>query len=315
MNSFRDGRIEYIINPAAGSSSTKLLVWQFREYLLEHNYDLKIRTLSNIHDVRNAATNAASDKDCSLLIVAGGDGTIREVARCVQQKELPIMILPCGTENLIASELGYDEKVSTLIKYFEEANIKTIDLGRIEDRVFTSVVGIGFDAAVVHHLHEHRKGNIDFMDYFWPLWRTFWTYDFPLIKVTVDDEQVFNDRGIAIVGNISRFGLGLEICQKADYSDGLLDICIFKCDWQLPLLKHSFMASIKKHIGSKNTHYYQAKKISVESPQKNVYYELDGDPGNSLPIDISVIPQALNIVISKDAKPAGMRTRFMRLLG
>ena len=93
--------------------------------------------------------------------------------------------------------------VDKLIKAFEGGCKRPLDLGMINGRCFTSIAGFGFDGAVIHRMNAFRTGHINHLDYFWPIWRTFWEYDFPPMLVLADGVEIFNDRGLVFVGNIS----------------------------------------------------------------------------------------------------------------
>jgi diacylglycerol kinase family enzyme len=223
--------------------------------------------------------------------------------------------VPCGTENLLANELGFDEKLKTIIKAFEGWFIRPLDLGSVNGKCFTSIAGFGFDGQVVRRVSEQRRGHIDYFDYFWPIWRTFWDYKFEAMKVTVDGSEIFNGRGLVFVGNISRYAVGLQILQYADFSDGLLDVCIYKCASRVHLAKHSILTVLKRDADCSDVIYRQGKAISVSSQSTGIDTEIDGDPGPALPVQIKVIPQAVNCVVPEGAKPAGIRTRIIRALG
>ena len=225
------------------------------------------------------------------------------------------MPIPCGTENLLANELGFDLHLQTLIDAFEGNCIKPLDLGMINEQCFMSIAGFGFDGAVVHRLCQHRTGHISHLTYFWPIWRTFWEHDFPAMKVVVDGKEIFNDRGLVFVGNTSRYAIGLNICKNADFGDGLLDVCIMKCHDQAHLIGHSINVVFKKHTHSRSVIYTQGQSIQVTPADGPVYCQIDGDPGPELPADIKVIPQAIQILIPPGAKPAGLRTRLKRMIG
>jgi diacylglycerol kinase family enzyme len=135
------------------------------------------------------------------------------------------------------------------------------------------------------------------------------------MKVTVDGEEIFQGRGLVFVGNISRYAVGLQILHYADFSDGLLDVCIYKCASQAHLVKHSVLTILKQHADSSDVIYRQGKEISVSSQSTDIDTEIDGDPGPALPVQIKVIPQAVNCVVPEGAKPAGIRTRIIRALG
>lgn len=131
----------------------------------------------------------------------------------------------------------------------------------------------------------------------------------------MDGEEIFNGRGLVFVGNISRYALGLEILHHANFSDGLLDVCIYKCVSQVHLVKHSVMTVLKHHAHRPDVIYRQGKNITVSSQTSTIKTEIDGDPGPGLPVEIKVIPRAVNVMVPEGARPAGMRTRFIRALG
>jgi len=311
-----DGYIDYIVNPKSGASSSKLTGRRFQEYLVKKGFDVRVSLTASLDNACELATDAAVDYDCAMVVVAGGDGTVREVAHGLEGSDKPLLIVPCGTENLLANELGFDEKLKTIMRTFEAGYIRPLDLGSANGKCFTSIAGFGFDGQVVKRVSEQRKGHhIDYLDYISPIWRTFWTYKFGAMKVGVDGEEIFDGRGLVFVGNISRYAVGLQILHHADFGDGLLDVCIYKCASRVHLVKHSVMTILKQHAGSGDVIYRQGKNFTVSSESAHIETEIDGDPGPDLPMKITVIPQAVNVMVPEGAKPAGIRTRIIRALG
>ncbi len=310
-----DGYIAYIVNPKSGASSSKFTSRQFNQYLIEKGFDVRLSLTDSLEHACELATDAAVDYECAMVIAVGGDGTVREIAHGLEGSDKRLLIVPCGTENLLASELGFDEKLKTLIRTFEAGYIRPLDLGSANGRCFTSIAGFGFDGQVVERVSERRTGHIDYCDYVWPIWRTFWNYKFDTMKVEVDGEEIFDGPGLVFVGNISRYAVGLQILHHADYGDGLLDVCVYKCASRLHLVKHSLVTVLKQHADSGDVIYRQGSNITVSSETGRIRTEIDGDPGPALPVSISVIPQAVNCVVPEGAKPAGIRTRIIRALG
>jgi len=304
--------ITLIINPRAGARCEKRLACRFIEYLEKKNFKLQIHYTQHQNHAKEIAADAAVKYDCQLVVVAGGDGTIRETVSGLEGSDKPLMLLPCGTENLLANELGYKFNFKTAVKVFEAQILHPLDLCKANDRFFTSVGGIGFDGDVVKLVDARRKGNITHLHYFMPIFQSFMKYDFPKFTVEADDEVIFDDRGLAIFGSISRYAVGLPILQKADYGDGLLDICIYKCHNRPALLYHSLMTVFKRHRKSKNVIYKQCKKIKIYSDVK-METELDGDPGPAMPLEISIMPQAVKVLIPPGSKPIGMKRRIFRI--
>jgi YegS/Rv2252/BmrU family lipid kinase len=307
-----NGYIALIINTKSGASSNKPIVNKFIEYLQQNNYKTKIDYVESMSHARTLAADAAVKYDCSVVIVAGGDGTIREVIQGLEGSDKPLMIIPCGTENLLANELGYKMTLKNAISTLESQISRPLDLGKANNNFFTSVGGIGFDGEVVKLVDDQRKGNITQLHYFLPIWKTFWSYTFPKITVEVDDKVVFSDRGIVIFGNISRYAIGLPLLRLADIGDGLLDICIYRCSNKITLLYYSLLTIFKSHCKSKNVIYKQCRKFKIYS-DSFIRTELDGDPGPDLPIEVTIIPQAVKVLVPPKSKPVGMRKRFFKL--
>ena len=309
-----DGYIAYIVNPKSGASSGKRMISSLADYIKQNGFDMRTSLTESLEHCRQLVRQAAQDDKCQLVIVAGGDGSVRQAVQALQATGKPLLILPGGTENLLANELGIDGRTDTLIKAFCGNCIRSLDLGSADGRYFTCIAGFGFDGDIIKFVNSQRLGHISHMDYFWPIWRTFWTHSFPIMDIKIDGEQIFNGSAMVFVGNISRYAVGLEILDNANYSDGLLDVCIYKCDSRIRLAKHSLMTLLKKHSNCSDVIYKQGKCIEITSPDPNVNTQLDGDPGPTLPLKINIIPNAVNLLVPPNAKPAGIRTRLMRIL-
>jgi diacylglycerol kinase (ATP) len=309
-----DGYISLIVNPKSGCTHTGIQTRPLERYFAAAGFEVRPSLTRNLRDACDLATEAAVDYNCAVVVAAGGDGTIREVAQGLEGSDKPLLIVPQGTENLLANELGYDHTLETVVRTFEEGVTKTVDLGKVNGKCFTSIAGFGYDGDVVAMVQQARRGHISYVDYVWPVWRSFWAYKFPPMKVTVDGSEIFDDRGLVFVGNISRYALGLNILHRADCGDSLLDVCIFKCRNRLRLLKHSLCTVVKYHAPRKDLIYVQGKKIRVTADLPGINTEIDGDPGPSLPVGIEIIPQAIKVLVPEKARPAGLRARIIRAL-
>ncbi|MHC4540509.1 MAG: diacylglycerol/lipid kinase family protein [Planctomycetota bacterium] len=285
-----DGYISYIVNPKAGASSSKRIGRRFEQYLVRKRFEVRGSLTASLTHACELATDAAVDYNCAMVVAVGGDGTIREVAHGLEGSDKPLLIIPQGTENLLANELGFDERLKSIIRTFEAGYVRPLDLGRANGKCFTSIAGFGFE-------------------------RTFWEYKFEPMQVEVDGEEIFAGPGLVFVGNISRYAIGLQILHYADFGDGLLDVCVYRCASQLHLAKHSLMTILKHHADRRDVIYRQGKNIAVRSSTARIRTEIDGDPGPPLPVQINVIPHAVNCIVPERAKPAGIRTRIIRAIG
>jgi len=284
-----------ILNPISGYARSRQLPIRLRRRLEEEGFEAYFHITCGPDDAKRAASGAADRFDA--IVVAGGDGTIREVIDGLAGRSVPLAILPTGTENLLAKELKVpSNNLEALIASLKGGRLQNLDLALANGRHFLMVSGVGFDAEVLHHLLRYRTSNITHLTYFWPIWRTFWEYAFPPISAWVDGEKlVDNQRGLLFVSNIRRYAVGLRICMQARCDDGLLDVCFYPCTHQIPLLLHAWRTVWGRHVRQGGAVYRQGRTVRVESNQR-IAFQTDGDPAGFLPAQFSIRQHQVKIL-------------------
>ncbi len=99
---------------------------------------------------------------------------------------------------------------------------------------------------------------------------------------------------MVFLGNMARYALGLPVVRDARPDDGLLDLCIFSCRDRRQLIAHSLRTVLKKHIEHPDVRYARVRQVRIESAEA-VPIELDGDPGGTLPLDVSIRAAAVRV--------------------
>jgi len=245
----------------------------------------------------DATRYARSMLDRAELVVSwGGDGTVRELASALVGTNVPVLACPLGTENLLAKELRIPGHPHRLAEIVTTGRTVDCDLGKVNGQDFLLIMGIGFDGEVVRRLATVRRGHITHLSYFWPIWRTFWEHDFPRIRVVADGEEVFDGYGLAFMGNISRYAVGLRICRDARYDDGLLDLVVFSCHQQHALVLHAAWTLLRLHPLKGDVIYRQVRKARIETASP-VPSQTDGDVGPYTPLDVSVHSGKLRLLV------------------
>ena len=234
--------------------------------------------------------------DARAVVVWGGDGTVNEVAAGLAGTRVPVLPCPAGTENLLAKELRVPGDPYKIIQVLRTGPVVDCDMGLINGQNFMLIIGVGFDGEVVRRLAAGRTGHISHLSYFWPIWRTFWEHDFPRMKIVADGQEIFNDYGLAFIGNISRYAVGLRICRDARYDDGLLDLVVFGCRQQTALVLHAAWTLLRRHPLKGDVVYRQFRHLRIDT-DRPVPSQVDGDVGPSAPLDISVAPSRLRLII------------------
>lgn len=286
--------VHVIINPKSGHGGQKLLLRELRTEMQRIGRELIEYVTTSPGDATRHARRIAPN--ASAVIAWGGDGTANEVANGLAGTAVPLLVAPAGTENLLARELRIPKRPSDLIDLLQYGRVMDCDMGLINGRSFHSILGVGFDAEVVRRLTSTRTGHISYLSYFWPIWRTFWEHDFPHLRIVADGEEVFDDRGLAFVGNISRYSSGLRICRDARFDDGLLDLVIFHCHEQTGLILHAAWTLLRLHPLKGNVIYRHARTIRIET-DKPITCQMDGDVGPNTPLNISISPHKIKLVI------------------
>jgi diacylglycerol kinase family enzyme len=237
------------------------------------------------------------------VVAAGGDGTVSVVA-VRTPNDVPIAILPLGTENLVAKYLQLTCNPAELALAIAQGTTKQIDCGLANGKIFLVMVGIGFDAQVVLEMTRQRKGHIHHWSYAMPIWKSILAYRFPKLKITCQEQsdapKTWTARWV-FVANLPRYAAGLPIASWAESDDGRLDVCTFKRGGLFRSLYYFAFLFLNRHRmlnafrTCKATHIRIEVDGGVETP---VAYQLDGDHGGELPVEIEVIPNRIKLIVS-----------------
>jgi diacylglycerol kinase (ATP) len=280
-------RVFAILNPVAGASSQ-------RQRVRADGVDVELAVTAAAGDGIRLASAAARHADAVVAI--GGDGTVGEVVNGLTGTDVPLLIWPTGTENLVAKALGFAPCEEVLAGCLRHGSELTIDVGVANGRSFLVVAGVGFDAEVVHRLARHRSGHITHLSYSGPIWRTFWEHRFPALRVETDDGRRWEGRGLVFVGNIGRYALGLPVVRDAHPGDGALDLLILPCANHLTLIGHSIRTLMRRHIEHPGVIYRRVQRVRIEA-DNTVPFELDGDATGCCPLEVHILPRAIRALV------------------
>jgi len=288
--------VHLVVNPRSGYGGRKLMVAELRAAARSAGIDLIEHTTTGPGDA--AAYTQGLAGQAGGIIVWGGDGTVSEIAGSLAGTDVPVLPCPAGTENLLAKELRTPADPQKVIDVFLNGYEVPCDVGVINGRAFLLIIGIGFDGEVVRRLSTGRTGHISHLSYFWPIWRTVWEHRFPRMRVVADGEEIFDDYALAFIGNISRYAVGLRICRDAVFDDGLLDLVVFTCREQTRLALHAAWTLLRMHPQKGNVIYRQVRQVRFETDGP-VPSQVDGDVGPDTPLDISVSPRRLRLLVPR----------------
>jgi YegS/Rv2252/BmrU family lipid kinase len=288
-------RIRLIVNPIAGKRQEFDFVGALRKELDRTDRDLKVFETRQKGDAKALAASEEC-RDC-LVIAAGGDGTISEVAQGIDLETARLGILPLGTANDMALELGISTNLRTAVKRTVRGEETRWDVGVANGRRFVVFSGTAFDAAVTGTVHEERKSNITYLSYVVPALKTYAAWKSPRIRVSLDGKPLDGYSSQVLISNVKRLAPCFQLSHTIAPDDGVLHVLVFRREGRLALLEYTTALFFRLPQWMNTLENYKAQEILLESEDENVPYQLDGDPVGTLPLKISVLPRALRIVV------------------
>jgi diacylglycerol kinase (ATP) len=288
--------VRAIVNPISGRRSMTELIEELRAELADRGYELEIGRSKKVGDAERFA--ARTPADTRAIVVCGGDGTLREVVQGINDKPVPLVVLPTGTENVLAKHFHYRADVETVVRAVTRGREIAYDVGICGNKRFFMTVGVGFDAEVARRVHEAREGHISYWSYVRPTLQAFLRYHPPTIRVEVDHATVFEGRAFAWVGVLPRYAIGTRILAKAHINDGLLDVCILPCTGRLQLLGHAARLLVGRHLRPATVQYHQCTSARVTAmDDQAVPIQIDGDYCGTLPVECGIIPSGVRFLL------------------
>lgn len=283
-------------NPHSGSRNSRVIVDQLLAEL--ENLDYQTVLLTQIEEVKRQVEDQQSTEALRAVVAAGGDGTVSLLANELPP-DTPLAILPLGTENLLAKYLGLSADPIALAALIDGGQTIRMDAGRANGKLFLVMASCGFDADVVARLHSGRKGHIHHWSYAKPIVDAIRQYRYPTIRAWVEGEPKPISGKWAFVFNVPRYAMNLPIVEDADSMDGQLDLCMFRGGNLIRGLYYLLAIIARQHRRWRETRVRRFQRIRIESDE-NVPFQLDGDPGGELPVEIQVQAKFLRVVVSKE---------------
>ena len=244
---------------------------------------------------------------CRCLVAVGGDGTVAALIN--ERPEVPIAVVPAGTENLFARHFGFGRSPGRAASRIVEGRTTPLDLGLINGRRFALMAGFGFDADVVSRHHAARVGQSGQLRtthraaYVEPVLRSSFGYRFPVLSLTaegVDGREETLCGTTAFVFNLPRYALGLPLAPSALGDDGWLDLVVFREPGPFRALHYLWLVVRGQHLDRPGIIHRRVRRVQIEA-EGVVPIQLDGDPGGiiepgGVPWTVEVLPGAIGVV-------------------
>src|SRR5215467_12024903 len=286
-----------IINPTSGISTIATIEGtpEAREAatlaaLHAHGIETKVvYTTPEDHGAHLAAQAAAEEAE--IVIAAGGDGTVHEVASGLIGSQTALGIIPIGTMNNLAHSLSIPDTIEEACAVIATGEIISVDMGKINEGCFLEAAGIGLEAALFPAAEEVKspgllstlRGIIDGL-------RILLAYQPAKLRISIDEHRRRPYRAIQITICNSRFyGLNFELVPDAVMDDGLLDVVIYRNFSKLEYLRHAIAIVQGKPLYQPKVIHRRIKSLHITSDHP-MEIQADGLPHGHTPATVTVLP-------------------------
>lgn len=241
------------------------------------------------------AKEAAEKKDPDLIIVAaGGDGTISEVAAGLQDDISPIGIIPLGTANVLARELGIGTSLKKAFEVLKEGTALPVHPGRAEEKRFLLMVGAGYDSLAVSELKSEEKKRYGALAYIFAATRAIRRFSSLNVSAEVDG-KTYSGASV-IVSRARLYGGPFTIAPDADLTDRAFHILVLKEKGLWAALKYGIALATNRIWKMSSVDYVRTTSEVTITSAIEMPCQFDGDGGLFAPLTVSVDPQKLRIL-------------------
>lgn len=257
---------------------------------------------------KNDAKNRAAQLkpgEYDYVVSVGGDGTLNEVTNglILSGSNTPLAIISAGTVNDFATYMKLPQTAEDFCRMIEEFQTKKVDIGKVNNEYFINVLAAGMLTDIAYKVPKDKKAVLGKMAYYLEGVKEFPKQLAQNMTLSFHSKE-FNDTldiMLFLVTNSKSVGGFADAAPLASVSDGYLDVLILK---KMDLLFEAPDLIIKWFQGDHPKHpaieYFQTKELSVLPTEKTAEIAIDYDGEileEGLPIDISIIPEALNLII------------------
>ncbi len=289
-------KVRIIANPVSGGGRGKTTAQSLQDLLTDALGSAELLLTQKPGDAGEEAGRPGAD----CIVAVGGDGTVNEIANGMRDTTATLAILPMGTANVVARELGIPRGPRAVAEMIVEHHIRDMDVGLTNGERFLLGAGAGFDAAVAQALSNSRGRSSSYLKWIGPVLSTAFTYSFPEIRAVVDGKEVSATAQYAIVGNC-RYSAGVfAATPKAKIDDGLLDVCLMHDLNPLRLAGLALQLRHARFLERDDVVYVQGKHVELTPASDDpAPLQIDGDPAGSIPAEFTIAPKALQVVVPR----------------
>lgn len=276
-------RVVVVFNPAAGRSRRRRLDGVV-EALQNHGCTVDVVETTAPGHAEHIAKDL-NDQDVDVLAAAGGDGTVNEVVNGLRGKSVALAVIPLGTANVLADEVGLGRKTQRIAKAIAFGTFRNIHVGSANGRRFVMMAGAGFDAEVVDGVELALKKIVGPLAYVWEMTRQAFIYGFNGCEVEIDGKHYHAVS--AIVCNGRSYGGPFTAAPMASLEDDCFYVVMFERKGWFNVLRYGVALVAGRLSRLPDVTVVPGRHVILEGGE-GAPVQADGDILTRLPADIAI---------------------------
>lgn len=312
------GRTDVLLvyNPAAGPrAELRRDLERVMAYLDERGWHVTMRSTRKPGDATELARAAVAAR-CKVVLVAGGDGTINEVVNGLVGSDTAMGVLPVGTGNVWAKEIGLPtlalaqrDRLLAAARMLVDGEVRRVDVGRAGEHYFLVCAGVGIDSTVTAQMEPRTRTTKQLGTLAYVSAGVWVARDFGGVRSTIviDGHTIRTKAVLIVVTNVQLYGGLVKMMPEARIDDGLLDIRIFKGLGPVWVFRHAASVFTQRHLRDPTVLHYQGRQVAIYTAEP-FPLQLDGEPVGMTPVSLEAVPRALRVLVPR-AAPAELFTR------
>jgi diacylglycerol kinase (ATP) len=290
-------RAALIFNPAARRMQAQRgrLLQRVLSGLAAEGLQVQVTPTSGPGDATRLAREAV-ERRCDVLVACGGDGTVNEVAGGVAGSDVPLLVIPGGTSNVLAREIGLPRDLLVGAALLRKGAIRRISLGLAGDRRFVLMAGIGVDAGIVAASNSRLKRFLGEGAFWLAGFQQLAKYHFSPFDLVVDGKS---HRGtFALISRVKNYGGPFQLTPQANLFSNHFAICLFQSETRRRYLYYLSQVALGKHISLPDVLMLKGRTIEATGSTE-VQVQVDGELLGTLPQIISIQDNALSLIVPR----------------
>lgn len=280
----------FIVNPGSGSDeinfSEKISAY-FKDST-HHSTVYELPAYCSKEKIREVINHAKPDR----VIAVGGDGTLKLVAECLLQTTTPIGIIPAGSANGMAKELGIPLELNEALDTAVNGSPKKIHVVMVNDELCIHLSDIGFNAYLVKKFDNLAHRGM--WGYTKAAWHALWTHHKMEVEFKINNTVIRSEAAMVVIANATMYGTGVKINPEGTLDDEVFEVVLVKKYSVMEILKLKFT---NMALNPRNIELFQATNLTIRTKYK-AHFQVDGEYlGKVNKIEAKIIPAAVCIIV------------------